>query len=231
MGKTPRATDFLANRGWLSLTPTKFRNAVLARIQLREFAKREAVYHAGDPPGGLWVIVQGAVEFEMPPPDAAPILVHFVTPGWWFGEWPLIHDKPRRISVVTSRPSTLATLPLADCRAILKADPSSWRWIAVLASMTLDLSGGVIADLMLRDPTERTAALLLRLSGVRSGVSPAKEPFPIYLSQEKVGHLANLSRNSIIPILRDFVQRGCIVVNYGSIVVTDVSGLSAAISH
>jgi CRP/FNR family cyclic AMP-dependent transcriptional regulator len=211
--KAPHATDFLAERGWLARTPTKFRKEVLARIRLREFAKGETVYHAGDPPGGLWVIINGALELEMPRAETAPTLVHLVSPGWWFGEWPLIHDEPRRVTTTAIRQSTLATLPLPDCHAILKADPSAWRWIAVLSSMTSDLSAGVVGDLMLRDPEKRTAALLLRLSGMRSGVSPCKEPFPIFLSQEKIGLLANLSRNSVMPILHDFAQRGYIRVD------------------
>ena len=157
--------------------------------------------------------------------------MHFAVPGFWFGEWPLIHDQPRRMSIVASRPSILGTVSLADCRAILKQDPAAWRWIAPLSSLTTDLTAGIVADLMLRDPVKRCAALLLRLSGVRNAVLPAKEPAAIYLSQEKLGHLANLSRNSIMPILHDFAQRGCIEVGYGSIVVTNVNALTAMIAR
>ncbi len=51
---------------------------------------------------------------------------------------------------------------------MLDADPAAWRWVAVLSLFTADLAGGVVADLLLRDPVKRTAALLLRLGGVRS---------------------------------------------------------------
>ena len=50
------------------------------------------------------------------------------------------------------------------------------------------------------------------------------------LSQEKLAHLVNLSRNSIIPILGEFQKRGFIEAKYGSIVVSDVKGLAAAIA-
>ena len=170
MVKQRAPADFLANRGWLSFTPPGFRKNVLARIQVREFRKGEAIYRAGDPPGGLWVVLEGAVEIELPPPETAPHFVHLAAPGFWFGEWPLIWDKPRRVTVIATRPSTLATLPLADCRAILEADPAAWRWIALLSTMTTDLSAGIVADLLLRDPVKRTAALLLRVAGVRSTV-------------------------------------------------------------
>ena len=222
--------NFLAKHGWLSFTPAGFQKDVLARIQTREFRKGEAVYRAGDPPGGLWVVIEGAVELELPPPDTAPHFVHLAAPGFWFGEWPLIWDKPRRLTVIATQPSTLATLPLSECRAMLEADPSAWRWIALLSTMSTDLSAGILSDLLLRDPVKRTAAVLLRVAGVRSHVYVSASPFPIHLSQERLAHLVNLSRNSVIPILHDFVRLGFIELSYGSIIVIDVKGLSSAIS-
>ena len=55
---------FLAEHGWLSFTPKDFSTKVLQRIELHEFAKGQAVYRAGDAPGGLWALVEGTVEIE-----------------------------------------------------------------------------------------------------------------------------------------------------------------------
>ena len=228
--KRQSATDFLTRHGWLARTPAKFRQEVLARLRIREFARSETIYQVGDPVGGLWVIIDGSVEVEVQPPDSGPILAHFASPGWWFGEWPLIHDEARRATVTAIRASTLATLPLADCHAILRSDPTAWRWIAMLSSMTAAIGLLFVADLLIRDPARRTAALLLRLSGVRSVIAAATEPFPILLSQQKIAHLANLSRSSITPILRDFAKRGYIELNYGSIVIKDARALSRLMS-
>ena len=223
--------EFLSAHGWLSFTSPEFRAAVLARIDLREIGKGEAVYRAGDPPGGLWALIEGAIEIESAPHGIAPHLMHFAVPGIWFGEAPLIAGVTRLVSVNTCRPSTLATLSLPACREILEADPGGWRWIALLSLMTSDLAGGVVADLMLRDPVKRTAALLLRLAGVRSKAFPATRPAPIYLSQEKIGSLVNLSRNSIIPVLHEFAQSGLIEIGYGEIRVSNIAGLSDRISR
>jgi CRP/FNR family cyclic AMP-dependent transcriptional regulator len=230
MVKNSDPADFLASHGWLSFTPPAFRKNVLARIQTREFKKGDAIYRAGDPPGGLWVVLDGAVELELPHPDTAPHFVHLASPGFWFGEWPLIWDKPRRLTVIATVPSTLATLPLAECRALLDADPASWRWIALFSTMMTDLAAGIVSDLLLRDPVKRTAAVLLRVAGVRSQVFVSAKPSSIHLSQERLAHLVNLSRNSIIPILHDFVRLGFIEIKYGSIAVVDVKGLSTTIS-
>ena len=85
---------FLSRHGWLSFTSPDFRAAVPARTELHDFAKGEPVYLAVDPPGGLWALIDGAVELESGPLGAAPHLMHFESPGFWFG-------KPRPFSVCT----------------------------------------------------------------------------------------------------------------------------------
>jgi CRP/FNR family transcriptional regulator, cyclic AMP receptor protein len=230
--KEKSAVDaFLSRHGWLSFTSPEFRAAVLARTELRDFVKGDPVYRAGDPPGGLWALVEGAVEVESGTPGAAPHLMHLGVPGFWIGEAPLIFGVNRLVSVTAARPSMLVTLPLADCRAMLDADPAAWRWIALLSLFTADLAGGVVADLLLRDPVKRTAALLLRLSGVRSRMFRSDKAVPIYLSQEKLGSLVNLSRNSIIPVLHEFERSGHIEISYGMIRVTNIAGLDGTIAR
>ena len=229
--KKTEIASFLAATGWLSFTSPEFRAAVLSRIEPRDFEKGAAVYRAGDPPGGLWALVDGAIEIESAAAGAAPHLMHFAVPGFWFGEGPLIFGVNRLVSVNASRPSTLVTLPLADCRAILDADPGAWRWIAMFSAMTTELASGVVADLLLRDPVKRTAALLLRLAGLRSKVFRSERAAPIYLSQEKVGQLVNLSRNSIIPVLHEFERAGLVKISYGEIRIVDTAGLEATLAR
>jgi CRP-like cAMP-binding protein len=225
--KSESAIQLLAQRGWLSFTPPDFRKRVLERIRVRKFARGAPVFRVGDPPGGPWVILEGAAKIEMPLPGVAPHFIHLAASGFWFGEAPLIIGNRRLVTVIAIRPSTLATLPLDDCKAILKADPAAWKWIALLSAMTTDVSLGVAVDSLLRNPAQRTAALLLRLAGVRSLVFSSKLPVPIFLSQERLGQLVNLSRNSMTPILRDFVKRGLVEIGYGTIRIADVAGLTA----
>src|SRR5262249_22265010 len=87
----------LSDHGWLSLTSADFRQAVFDRLQLRKLTAGEAIYRAGDREGGLWAIVEGSVQFEVPGPQLAPSLAHFAIPGFWFGEAPLISKAARQI--------------------------------------------------------------------------------------------------------------------------------------
>jgi CRP-like cAMP-binding protein len=210
----------LATRGWLSVTSPKFREAVSARLVVRAYRKGDLICRAGDPPGGLWAVVRGGIEVEH---STRPM--NFGRPGMWFGEAPLVIGVRRQVSVAAVQPTTMATLPLPDCRAILDADPSGWRWIAFLSCALQVVTIDAFTDQLLRDPKKRAAALLLRLSGTRRAGFWPLDPSPVHLSQEKLAQILNLSRTSVASILQAFSELGYIALKYRSIVVNDAKGL------
>lgn len=226
--KAMRRTDalgFLAKRGWLSITSPEFREAVSERLVVRSYKPGDVIYRAGDPPGGLWAVVHGGIEI-----GSATQAMTFGRPGMWFGEAPLVIGIPtRQVSVAAAQPTTMATLPLADCRAILGADPSGWRWLAFLSCALQVITLDAFKDQLLRDPRKRTAALLLRLSGAMHARFWPLDPSPIRLSQDKIAQILNLSRTSVVSILQRFAELELIRLKYRSILVVDGIGLRRVI--
>lgn len=221
----------LNDHGWLALTPSDFRQAVFDRLTIRKLAAGEALYRAGDREGGLWAIIEGGVQFEIPGPQLAPCLALVAIPGFWFGEAPLISKAARRTNAHAAHASVFATISLADCRAILDEDPARWQWIALLASMNRDLAMGLAADLLLHEPRQRIIATLLRLSGWRTGPHLTPNPGPLQLSQQQLGQIANLSRTVVSGILGDLERRGMIAVGYRMLEVLDGEGLKAMLQE
>lgn len=217
----------LGDHGWLTLTAPDFRQAVFDRLTIRKFAAGDAVYRAGDRDGGLWAIIEGGVQFEMPGPQLVPGVAHVSIPGFWFGEAPLIGKAERQNDASATEASIFATISLADCRAILDEDPGRWQWIALLANMNRDLAMGIAADLLVQDPRQRIVATLLRLSGWRTGPHLTPNPGPIHLSQQHLGQMANLSRTVVSAALRDLEDRGLIAIGYRSLEVLDGESLKA----
>lgn len=217
----------LNDHGWLAVTSPDFRQVVIERLSIRRFAAGEAIYRAGDRDGGLWAIIEGGVQFEIPGPQLMASLAHVAIPGFWFGETPLISRAGRQTTAYAASKSVLATICLADCRAILDEDPARWQWIALLANMNRDLALGLAADLLLQDPRQRVIATLLRLSGWRTGPHLTPHPGAVHLSQQQLGRVANLSRTIVNGVLRDLERKGLITVAYRSLEVLDGDGLQA----
>jgi CRP-like cAMP-binding protein len=167
----------LNDNGWLTLTPVDFRQAVFERLTMRKFSAGEAVYRTGDTEGGLWAIVEGGVQLEIPGLQLTPGLAYVTAPGFWFGETLLITKSAREVDAYAAQPSIFATVSLADCRAILDEDPSRWQWISLLANMNCRLALSLAADLLLPEPQQRIVAADLRL-GNQSQSHPQSRPPP-----------------------------------------------------
>lgn len=221
----------LATQGWLSLTPTAFRDGVLARVTRRAFDSGSSVFRLGDPSDGIWGILNGAVQIELPTATRLPTLAHFAIPGFWFGVGPLVRDMPRRVGVTATEPSVLVRLSPADCRALLAEHPGDWRWMALLSTMETDIALGVAADLLLTAPVQRVIATLLRIAGMRNGSFPPFVPHPISLSQERLALLCNLSRTVVSGALKELLLRGLIRIEYRRITVLDAPGMLALLNE
>lgn len=106
----------------------------------------------------------------------------------------------------------------------------AWRWIALLLAQHLIISVGAADDLMLASSEKRLAAVLLRFSGYRLGHpnSPLVEVIPA--TQQEIAVAANLSRTSAGRILREMEENGEISIEYGALVIRDLSTLMARLS-
>ncbi len=94
-----RARDVLSSIGWLSRQPEAFQEEVFRRSVPVRYAAGDVIYRLGDPLGGIYGVVSGAVIASMAPPRAVPHIIHVLTPGGWTGEGPFLSREPRRIEL------------------------------------------------------------------------------------------------------------------------------------
>ena len=78
-----------ARGGWLSDAPASFRDAVLERCSLREFAPGETIYMTGDEPGGMYGLITGGLSVTITTGERGPNFAHYFRPMKWFGEGPI----------------------------------------------------------------------------------------------------------------------------------------------
>ena len=218
---------FLKRRGWLSGTPARFADALLARCRLAAAERGEAVYRIGAPYDGLFGIVSGGFAFEIAPYERGPNLAHFFRPGFWFGEAESFDARPQIATIVATRRSRLLHLPLHELRDLAAEEPETWRWVGQLCGQHVVLALGVIDDQMLREPGDRITALLLRLADIRQADNP-EDPRPeIDVTQSDLAHLANLSRAAVVKQLQALEREGQITRSYGCVTLLDPAAMRA----
>lgn len=218
----PREFRPLHEIGWLAETPEAFRGAVLGRCTPKRYGRGDLLYRAGDPPGGLYGLIEGGVGIELSPDDREPYFGIFARPGFWIGEGSVLTRGPRFIGVRATRESLLAHLPLTQWDAVVQADPEAWRWFAHLCLRNTLLAVAVADALMIPGATERLAAVLVILAGLGE---PAAAGASIGISHDALARMANLSRSSTGRILQAFEADGLVACGYREIRIVDPGGL------
>jgi CRP-like cAMP-binding protein len=215
----------LAENGWLAAMPDAFRDAILRHCELQEFMAGDTIYLAGDPPGGIYGICKGALGMTSALGSANSPIGHVGQPGAWTGLGPLLTGQPRRATLQAITPLLLAHVPLQPLQQLLSENPHWWLHFAQELLMEFDVVTSVANDLLIRSPTRRCAATLLRVANCRQQDPLSSRPVVAPISQAMLAEMTNLSRSAISPILSNFSRQGLTRSDYREITLLDVPGL------
>jgi CRP/FNR family transcriptional regulator, cyclic AMP receptor protein len=213
-----RARDILASIGWLSRQPEEFQSEVFRRAVLVKFKAGEIIYRQGDPLGGIYGLVSGAVVISVGPAYSIPHIVHVLPPGGWIGEGSFLSREPRRVELRAALDTSAAYLPLDCMDQIAGRDPLATRRFTQLLLMNLDIVMRAFHDL--QDPSEhrRIARALRRIA--------TTENTPIPLAQAALGMLSNTSRKTVNAALHRFAEAGWLKTGYRSVTITNLNRIS-----
>lgn len=211
------ASRIMSERGWLPLLPEAFRREVLRRSVLQRFAPGQAVFHLGDPAGGIYGLVAGTVSVSLAPAGAPPRLILLGVPGHWTGEACFLTRKPRRGELRAIVETTMLHLPLDEMDQMAARDAEVVRQVTLILMMSVEFLFRVIHDLQKPEADQRIASVLQRTSWI-GGV-------PIPLTQSDVGIMANASRKQVNAAFKRFSEAGWMTNTYRSINITDPGAL------
>lgn len=203
------ADSIVTGNGWLAMQSPEFRARVLEHALVERYAAGETVYRIGDPVGGIYGLLQGAIAISMAPAGASARLVQLGRPGVWTGEGCFLSRQPRRVELVSLVETWLMYLPITAMDRIAEQDPGAVRRFAQILMLSADALIRVVSDLQRPDAGKRIASVLQRLAVSGSGQVP--------LTQSQLGTMANASRKQVNAALRLFEASGWVKRSYRSV--------------
>lgn len=189
---------------------------MLAAARRRRYARREVLFHEGDPSESLHLIDSGRVAIRVGTAlgDTATLVV--LGPGEVLGELSLVDGAEARRTATAVALERVETLTLhRDTFEELRAEhPTVERFlVAVLAAQVRRLSTHLVEALYVPADT-RVARRLLELDDVYAGAE-------ITLTQEDVATLAGTSRATVNRVVGELETAGAVALRRGRIAVTD----------
>ena len=186
------------------------------------FAAGETLIWGGDREGGILGLAEGSVSVSSSSGAADVAPIHIVRPPFWFGLNPIVAGAARNVTVTARSECLVAQVSQHALVAILAERPEYWRLTGQLLVDTVAIAVQAVDDLMLRDNRRRCIAVLLRIADCRNSGDVAVEAD---IGQEELAAMANLSRQTVGPILHELARAGVISLGYRSIVLQNPAAL------
>lgn len=208
---------FLQGHAWYASLSAAEQQDVASALTLVHGHKGDCLLPTGAPVKGWYAVLSGLVKLQSSAADGRVSAFLGVPAGEWFGEGSALKSEPRRYDVIALRDSTLLCLP-TPVFDHLKA--SSLPFNQYLVSHLNRRLGQAMAQIeagRLRSPEERVALYLSRIfwPGARK----------LSLSQEELGHLVGLSRQTVNRVLRQMAQAGLVSLAFGRVEILDEPAL------
>ncbi|SDI20738.1 cAMP-binding domain of CRP or a regulatory subunit of cAMP-dependent protein kinases [Pseudomonas benzenivorans] len=212
---------------WFGALPGALQEALLAAAQVQRLDAGQRLFRRGDPPSGLYAVVDGAMRVGAVSQHGKEALLTLVEPPYWFGEISLFDGQPRTHDAFAEGPCTLLLVPQAELLALLERQPQYWRDLALLMSHKLRLAFIALEQMSLLPAAPRLARRLLMIAENYGEGEPRRV---IHLAQEQLALMLAISRQTTNQILKELQAQGIVRLSYGEIEILDLGRLRQAAS-
>jgi CRP/FNR family transcriptional regulator, cyclic AMP receptor protein len=195
------------------------RDALQAKCMPRRFARRQALFHFGDPSNGMYVVATGRVVVRISTPTGEEASLTLIGPGQSVGEQSLLVEGGRRsASAVALEP--VETLFLSRQAFLeLRAEDAGFDQVMlrILAARVVRLTDQLVEALFVPATTRVLRRVIDAAALYGDGTIP--------LTQEELAAMAGSTRNTANRVLRAAQDAALLEVKRGRITVLDMRGL------
>lgn len=193
------------------------RRELLAAARGRKFARREVIFHEGDPGESIHLVADGHVGIRISTPRGDLAIVRIIGPGGFFGELALLSEGPRSATAIALGPTRTVSITrdqFADLRR--RAPAANDVLVAALAAEVRRLAGAHVEALYL--PADKRLYRRLVEAAAVFGDSP---PTTIPLTQDEMAQLAGTTRPTANRLMIEARDAGAIELARGKVTVLD----------
>jgi len=207
--------------------PPPLRARVAAMATLQDVDKGDAIWHAGDSPDSLTMVVEGRVKI-VKHAEAGDVILEMFGPGEVAGVVALYNQIPYPATAVAMEPTVLLRLPRRDWFDLLERDTAFTR--AMLLAMTR-LNMALTRKLASMHGTRvqaRVATLFLSLADRMGSDTPEGVEIPIALSRQEIAETVGTTVETAIRVMSRWNREGLLLTGRERFVIPDREKLKSA---
>jgi CRP/FNR family cyclic AMP-dependent transcriptional regulator len=213
---------FLRRQPWFAALDAAQQQAVADACYTVAGRKGQVLLRAGEPVKAWYAVLDGLVKLQGESAQGRRHCFLGIPGGEWFGEGSVMKKEPRMYDVIALRDTELLCLPRAGFEELRGGNLRFCQFLNEQFNMRLGQAMAIIEAMRLRTPAARVAMYL----GPQLWHGSRK----LSLSQEELGLLAALSRQTVNAVLKEFERQGLVSLEFGRVGILDEAGLAAIVA-
>jgi CRP/FNR family cyclic AMP-dependent transcriptional regulator len=219
-GLLPAQRRIVASGRWFANLPSSLQEALCGNALVVTLRADELLFQRGDDNNGLYAMLEGAVRFGAVNLAGKESVVGLAEPPQWFGEVAMLDGGPRTHHAWADCDATLAHVPMPVINRWLAEHPAHWQHIGQLAVHKLRVTFATIEDASLHPSRERLIRCLVMLAR-GYGQRDASPTQTLHVSQERLGSMLSLSRQTVNALLQSLEREQLLVCVRGGVRILD----------
>ena len=191
----------------------------------RRLAKGEVLFTYGSSPDALFCVDRGMIRVSVTASNGREAVVSMLEPGQWFGEVSLFIDAPRVYDTRAILDSELLVVPAQAFHEIVGKRPDFLMEFIRLICRRYRWALEWIDETILQPLPVRLARRLLSAQHAHLLSAPDDMHLALRFSQEDLGQMLGVSRQSINRQLKEWESQGLLRLEYGRVTVLDQDAL------
>ena len=202
------------------LRPEELRQ-LAASAKVVRHRRGAVVFQKGDAGTSMMAVIRGRVKICTYSGEGKELVLNIFGQGGLFGEIAVLDGGPRTADAVALEETDLLVLERSHLLPFLTTSPEIVSRLLAVLCQRLRQTSEHLEDALLREAPSRLARGLLRLAETFGRQRPNGTRLDIKLSQQQLGSLIGVSRESINRHLVEWIRAGCLAMEDGCIVIRD----------
>ncbi len=202
-------------------------HGLAATATLARHPRNGVIFNKDDPGDSMMAVIRGRVKICAYSADGKELVLNLIDRGGLFGEIALLDGRPRTADAVALEETDLLVLTRTRFLPFLTANPEVTVRLFSMLCQRLRQTSEHLEDALFLEAPSRLARGLLRLAEAFGKPGALGLRIDIKLSQQQIGNLIGISRESINKQLGEWSQIGIISVQSGIITIHNRGALGA----
>jgi CRP/FNR family cyclic AMP-dependent transcriptional regulator len=194
-------------------------------MRVAHYPRRTVLFRKGDPGANMMVVLHGRVKVCTHSEDGKELVLNMFSPGEVFGEIALLDGADRTADAVTMDDCEILVLERRDFIPFLHGHPDACLRLLEVLCQKLRQTSQLLEEALFLEGPSRLAKRLVHLAETFGKPVADGIRIDLQLSQQHLGNLVGMSRESMNKHLRQWREAGLIQMREGHYVITDLEAL------